>query len=412
MPSKASPKPTRLLSKARLRASWDIARKNGKRFKSYGTDGKSGEEFKANLDENLTKIAKELALGEYRFRDLRCRWIDKKGDTKKQRLICIPTVSDRLVQRAIANILEGSEKLKVFDRLGVKNSVSFGFQENLGVSNAIARALELRNSESKWAVKTDVISFFEQIDRTKLKARIKKHIPISLFPLIAQIIDCEVQAKDKSDKEKLSCNGIKTGRGLRQGMPLSPLLSNFEMRDFDGLAIKNNLKMVRYADDIVVFCNSESEAKRIYKNLVDWLSKLGHSIPALEEKKKTFIVPPNDGVEFLGLDIKFSETTHRYEVVLPDKTIRKILGETRRFSTQAACQEKKWDFAGFVKGMKSRNASLVSTYSKATNIEDFKKRLQIATNDTTRELLRDLFGAEVFNRVSDQKLRFLGVMID
>jgi RNA-directed DNA polymerase len=404
MPGKAFPNPKRLLCKTSLREAWDKAKKDGKRFSSYGTDGKSGEEFSANLDDNLTNVAKALSSGQYQFSDLRCRWIDKSGDNHKQRLICIPTVSDRLVQRTIADILEKT------DRLGVKNNVSFGFQRNLGVANAVMRALEYRNSGSRWAVKTDVISFFDRINRAELLSRIHRHIPSSLFPLISQVVRCEVRAKSSSDKEKLRLNGISVGRGLRQGMPLSPLLSNFELRSFDRRAVASKLKMVRYADDIIVFCDSKNEAELILSNLTEWLEELGHSLPTLEEKKKTFIVPPTQGVEFLGLDISYSTATARYELVLSERVVKNILLKTRRMSTVANCQQEKWDFAGYVKGMKSRNASLASTYRNAINVDDFKHRLQIATNDSTRELLKDLFGTEAIARISDDKLRFLGVI--
>jgi RNA-directed DNA polymerase len=290
--------PLRLPSKREIRHAWEFAKKSGKKFSSSGVDGKSGIDFSSNLDVNVSRIASEIRTGIYQFNDLRCKWIEKNNSARKFRLICIPTVEDRLVQRSIAYKIESN------DRLRLSNPISFGFMRGLGVASAIRRALELRNGDHRWAVKTDIISFFDEIDRQALVHSLGKEVPKSFLPFLEQVVRCEVRLKTHEDKTNFKESGVQRGKGLRQGMPLSPMLSNFVMRKFDEQVVKQKLNLVRYADDLIAFCDSEREAFSVLKQIEQWLSDLGHAIPSIGVSDKTKIVAPNLAVEFLGLELR------------------------------------------------------------------------------------------------------------
>ena len=102
MPSKAFSKPTKFLSKTRLRLAWNVAKARGRSSNTPGVDGKSGRDFAQNLDSNLAEIANQISRGEYKFSKLRCIWLPKAGQPDKERLICVPTISDRLEHRTIS----------------------------------------------------------------------------------------------------------------------------------------------------------------------------------------------------------------------------------------------------------------------------------------------------------------------
>lgn len=179
-------RPLRILSKVRLRHVWNESRDSSKRAGAAGIDSESAKQFAANLDSNLDEVVKRLHGGSYGFSGLRPVFIDKPG-SNKERVICIPTVRDRLVQRTIVEYLASSRKIPI------RNSSSFGFIRGLGTSDAIAKAVELR-SVYEWCLKTDIESFFDQIPRPLLKERVETALrDHSLVPLICKAIDCEIK---------------------------------------------------------------------------------------------------------------------------------------------------------------------------------------------------------------------------
>lgn len=402
MPSKAFSKPTKFLSKTRLRLAWSVAKARGRSSNTPGVDGKSGRDFAQNLDSNLAEIANQISRGEYKFSKLRCIWLPKAGQPDKERLICVPTISDRLVQRTIAGVLEQD------NRLGIASRVSFGFQQGLGVQSAIDAALSHRNGQQKWVVKTDICSFFDMIDRKILISKFNKIGPRSLTGIMEQVISCEAQPHFARDFEKLKKSGVVNGKGLRQGMPLSPILSNLELAGFDRRAQAAGFSLVRYADDLAVFCESKPKAKQAFENIKTWLEELGHTIPELTEGKKSKLIPPLDPIEFLGFEIAFDDKSKKYIQIVPERSIKKIITETREDSTFKSCVENKLSFSDIVKNLAAKKTSY-SVYAKASNYNDFKRRLEITSRDAMRCLLIELFGKVAIQKLDMDKLNFLGL---
>jgi retron-type reverse transcriptase len=176
-----------------------------------GIDGLTARQFSENRDHHFSRIIEDIKRGAYRFADLRPFFVPKKSG--KLRVICVPTVADRLVQRVIIDQLTRN------DRFRLVNPVSFGFVRGKGVQAAIKEAIK-RRADREWALKTDIQSFFDRIDRAKLKELIKRRLRNhSLVPLLCDAVDCEVRAKTQLDRRRLQELGIHGGRGLRQGMP-------------------------------------------------------------------------------------------------------------------------------------------------------------------------------------------------
>ena len=119
--------------------------------RAAGIDNETGKRFASNSDFNIEEIKKRLHNGTYGFSRLRPFFALKHGSTK-ERVICIPTVRDRIVQRAIVNYFAVSKSLPVY------NASSFGFIKGQGTAKAIERAVELR-SVFEWCVKADVEAF-------------------------------------------------------------------------------------------------------------------------------------------------------------------------------------------------------------------------------------------------------------
>lgn len=261
-----------------------------------------------------------LRKGNYKFSSLRGVAVDKA--TGGTRLICVPTVRDRIVQRAILQILEPRSSAA-----GILNPASYGFiakgnEDNKDkprktVRSAIEKAKEYRTNYP-WVFKADISKFFDRIDRTHLKKKLSQ-LPRftsskNLLNLLMKAASCEVEEGNKRIVATLKSNDIRKGLGLRQGMPVSPFLSNIVLADFDKTILKNKFNMVRYADDLVVFCESKRACEDAQEIIVAELEKIGHELNA----QKTDIFRPDEAVEFLGLDI-----------VLRDKVYVSIVSEAR-----------------------------------------------------------------------------------
>lgn len=129
------PKPIKILSKAALLAAWKASRDSTTAAGRPGIDNITARQFSAKLDTNLDDIARCLKEGRYGFSKLRVVFIPKQ-DSDKERVICIPTVRDRIVQRAISAHLTSKSVFPII------NASSFGFIKD---SERVARSNELWN---------------------------------------------------------------------------------------------------------------------------------------------------------------------------------------------------------------------------------------------------------------------------
>jgi RNA-directed DNA polymerase len=309
--SVTSSKPLKILSKANLFQAWNFSRDSTTRAGSAGVDNLTAKQFAANLASNLNEIKKRLHDGSYGFSKLRPVFIQKPRSSK-ERVICIPTVRDRIVQRAIVNYLATSEKFPIY------NNSSFGFIKGQGASKAVQKAVELR-SLYEWCVKADIESFFDQIPRPFLKERVSTALQNhSLVPLIHNAIDCDIKGTGEVIA-KASANGIKGGLGIRQGMPLSPLLANLTLSKFDRTVEVQRIPMVRYADDLLLFFSTEEEAKQGQAFVEEHLGKVNLKL----SQTKTKIFGPESNIIFLGLEIAFLEKSDKYVARISRPQIQK-----------------------------------------------------------------------------------------
>lgn len=282
-----------------LRNAWlEINRRtHGIRRRTAGIDRQSVADFAGNVERYLRQIQAELrSEAGYTFSPLSARFIPKpNGD---ERITCVPTVRDRIVQRAVSNYLTES------DRCGLENNVSYGFVSGGGVHKAVRRACRLRSSRA-WAYKTDITSFFDQIDREQLKRDIRRVIRTpSLYSLLDRVIDLEIDNESKERRARIRRHGIEEGVGVRQGMPLSPFLANLVLKDFDRLIERAGISMVRYADDLVMFGSSQEECERLDGLCREELVRRNHNIPEISDTGKTRIAGPTRPIDFLGVAIK------------------------------------------------------------------------------------------------------------
>lgn len=173
-------------------------------------------------------------------------------------MLGVPTVIDRVIQQAMAQVLT-----PIFDRGGVV-SVSYGFRPGKSAHDAVKVARLLLDQGRQWVVTVDLSRYFDTVNHDMLMARVARKIDDKrVLKLIRAYLNAGIMADGV-----VHASG---GEGTSQGSPLSPLLSNIFLDDFDQWMWQKQTRFVRYADDIRVFVRSRRAADRALAQVAKFL---------------------------------------------------------------------------------------------------------------------------------------------
>jgi RNA-directed DNA polymerase len=247
-----------------------------------GVDHQTIEMFEANLETHLTRLSQQLTDGSYRPQALRRQWIAKPG-SKEKRPLGIPTVRDRVVQGALRHVLE-----PIFERDFAEHS--YGFRPRRGCKDALRRVDRLLKAGYTWVVDADLERYFDTIPWGKLVGEVKKKVADSrVLELILAMLRQGVM------------EGLKywtPEEGTPQGAVISPLLSNIYLDPLDHEMARGGYEMVRYADDFVILCQSEAEARKALAQVQQWIE--GADLRLHPEKTRIVDATQRGGFDFLG----------------------------------------------------------------------------------------------------------------
>ena len=367
-----------------------------KKREGSGVDGISLNDFNSDLTNNIRKLRSSLIKGEYKPKELLPYFVPKPDG--KERIICVPTVNDRLVQRSILHYLNSKGYT-------LKNSVSYGFVLGGGIHDASRKAIEHRNTLG-WVYKADISAFFDEINRVDLKKTIKKKVKArSLHELLCLSVDTEVKALNSSDKKKLSKRGIEVGRGLRQGMPISPYLANLYLDSFDKTIIQAGIPMVRYADDIIAFASDESSARQLHetcKNLTESVGLRLHDLDS-DDKSKTSISSPSETVEFLGLG--FEQSPVGYQLVVTKGQLNHIKQKLYEVANIDYCLKNGITVSKLLSRLDAKIRGYEVAYASCSNKVKLSDSLHSFRIESVRRVF-DNFGINVDQLTKKQKMFF------
>lgn len=238
-----------------------------------GVDGVSLEAWMADWPTRLRTLQRELISGEYVAGEPLWATIPRR-DAATPRRLAIPTVTDRIAQRAVKNALEPIWEARFL-------SCSHGFRPSRSVFTAIGQVLWYEAQGRRWVLDGDIEACFDSIPHARLLAQIESLGDRRVTELIAQW--CAV--------------GTPTpGRGVAQGAVISPLLANIYLHAFDVALVEAGVALVRYADDFVAMCSDLEETIWTLRVAAAALAELDLTL----NEEKTLILPFGLDFTFLG----------------------------------------------------------------------------------------------------------------
>jgi RNA-directed DNA polymerase len=292
---------------------------------SAGVDGMTVKELYAHLTRNRTQIETNIRNGKYLPQPILGVEIPK--DKGKIRLLGVPTVTDRMLQQAVGQVLAIKFEVEFED-------YSYGFRPNKNAQQAVLKALGYINSGYHHIVDIDLKTFFDEVDHCLLLQILYRKVKCPLtMRLIRKWLRAPILIDGKLTKRR---------KGAPQGSPLSPLLSNIMLHELDKEMEKEGLKYVRYADDFSIYTKSEQAARKIGNKIYLYLrDKLKLPI----NREKSGIRKP---VNFNILGYTFVPTyvngdKGKYQLVVSDKSWKKLkqkLKEVTRKTTPMSFDER------------------------------------------------------------------------
>lgn len=247
-----------------------------------GVDEQTVQEFDREAASELARLEEELRTQRYRRQPARRVWIEKMGTTE-QRPLGIPAVRDRTVEAALRNVLE-----PIFEQDFAE--CSYGFRPGRGCREAVGQVEELLRRGYVWCVDADLKSYFDTIPHEGLMALVQARIVDgSVLTLVEQCLKAGVLDELKGWQP--------TERGTPQGAVISPMLANLYLNPLDHEMGRRGWAMVRYADDLVVLCQSGEEAEAVLSFLRAWTTGAGLT---LHPTKTRIVNAAEVGFDFLG----------------------------------------------------------------------------------------------------------------
>ena len=233
---------------------------------SAGVDRMPVKELYDYLTKNRESIEQSLLNGTYLPQPILGVEIPKSNG--KVRLLGVPTVVERMLQQAVGQVLANLFEMDFED-------YSYGFRPNKNAQQAVLKAQDYINSGYQDIVDIDLKSFFDEVDHCVLLQLLYRRVKC---PLTLRLIRKWLRAP-------ISINGklVKRRKGVPQGSPLSPILSNIMLDELDKELARRGLKYVRYADDFSIYCKSQWQARKTGNEIYLFLKNKLH-LPINREK--------------------------------------------------------------------------------------------------------------------------------
>ena len=342
----------RVLSAKNLyKARQQVVRNKG----AAGIDAMTVKKLSSYIDDNRDHIITSILNCTYIPQPILGVEIPKSNG--KTRLLGIPTIVDRWLQQAVSQALNSKFELTF-------EEYSFGFRPEKNTHKAVSQALKLINNGYQDIVDIDLKGFFDEVDHSILLQLIynKVKCPITLR-LIRKWLRAPIQINGKLHKRR---------KGVPQGSPISPLLSNIVLDELDKELNKRGLNYVRYADDFSIYAKSKAEARSIGNSIYIFLrDKLRLPI----NREKSGIRKPNN-FKLLGhgfVPVYKKGIKGQYQLVVNDrcwKSLKRKLKEITKKTKPYSFDERIAKLSQVWKGWVN-NFRLANIHSKLKKLDEW-----------------------------------------
>jgi len=272
-----------------------------------GIDGITTEEIKGIMKNQWPKIKQDILEGKYRPSPVK-RVEIPKPDGSGVRKLGIPTVMDRIIQQALYQ-----ELVYIFEATFSENS--YGFRLGRKAKQAVLKAQEYIREGYEWVVDIDLEKFFDKVNHDILMSRVARKVKDKkILLLIRKFLQAGVME-----------NGLVqvTEEGTPQGGPLSPLLSNIMLDDFDKELEKRRLRFARYADDCNIYVKSEKAGQRVMQSVIKFLTT---KLKLKVNEQKSAVAQPWDR-KFLGFT--FTSGKESRKIAVHESRVKRLKDKIR-----------------------------------------------------------------------------------
>lgn len=321
---------------------------------SAGVDGMTVRELDSFWRLHGEKICRVLVSGDYVPRPVRRVTIPKPDGGERE--LGVPTVVDRVVQQMLLIVLEPRFESLFSDS-------SYGFRPNRCAHDAVMKAKGYVASGLEWVVDIDLERFFDRVNHDVLMSRLALRISDRrVLKLIRRFLNSGVM---------LGGVVMDTEEGTPQGGPLSPLLANALLDDFDKELERRGLHFVRYADDCNIYVGSKRAAARVLETATTFLEvKLRLRV----NRDKSASAPVSER-RFLGFTIcRYNKGSY---VKISDKSLKRFKDEIRKRSSRVR-RIREEEFMGeldrYMRGWAGYYARSVSSWSQLRELDWWVRR--------------------------------------
>ncbi len=259
-----------------LAAAWYLVQRGSK---AAGVDGITPDLFAGVAHEQLRHLQLQLKRECYLASPARGFWLPKKSGGR--RLIGIPTVQDRIVQRFLLQTIYPYLEETFSDSC-------FAYRPGLSIYQAVDRVMAFYSDQPTWVVKADIQQFFDQLSWPILLEQLEQ---LGLSAITVGLLEQQLKSGIVVHGQRQFLN-----KGVLQGSSLSGALANLYLSGFDRTCLDYGIPLVRYGDDCLVVSQSWVQAHRALNLMGDLLTDLALSL----HPDKTRIIPPTEGFTFLG----------------------------------------------------------------------------------------------------------------
>ncbi|HBA05022.1 MAG TPA: group II intron reverse transcriptase/maturase, partial [Clostridium sp.] len=285
---------------------------------SHGIDGMKVDELLQYLKENGDSLRQSILDGSYKPNPVR-RVEIPKSDGKK-RPLGIPTIVDRVIQQAIAQVL-----IPIFEEKFSENS--YGFRPNRSAHQAILKCKQYMDNGYKWAVDIDLEKYFDTVNHDKLIGLVYKEVKdIRVISLTLKYLQAGVMMNGAVNT---------TEKGVPQGGNLSPLLSNIMLNELDKELAKRGLNFCRYADDCNIYVKSKKAAERVMHSITKFIEE---DLKLKVNKDKSKVDRPWKlkylGFSFYNKKNEMGIRVHSKSIEKLKATLKKITGRSNAMSME------------------------------------------------------------------------------